>query len=293
MGKDTRYKFFWSGNDKGTGGVGILLAEKWVEHVLEVKRISDRICAIKINVGFIILTIFSIYAPQVGLDDEAKDSSYDELFCAVSKTAKTESLFLCGDFNGHVGSMSGGYEGVHGGYGYVSSVIDEKRRLWKVWKKGGSKQEYLTSKRTAKSIVRAAKRKAEASKFASVEKDDKDVFRIAKQMKKECKDVVGECCVKDDQGHISLTDDAKKNAWREYYNHLLNVEFSWSHEDLPPAYPVEGPPILVTSEMVAMAVCKMKQGKAAGPCGVVAEMVKASDEVSIPILASLSNAINA
>ncbi|EDO29120.1 predicted protein, partial [Nematostella vectensis] len=61
----------------------------------------------------------------------------------------------------------------------VSPAIDEKRRLWKVWKKGGSKQEYLTSKRTAKSIVRAAKRKAEASKFASVEKDDKDVFRIA------------------------------------------------------------------------------------------------------------------
>ncbi|EDO45072.1 predicted protein, partial [Nematostella vectensis] len=99
-------------------GVGILLAEKWMEHVLEVKRISDRICAMKINVGFTILTTFSIYAPQVGLDDEAKDSFYDELFCAVSKTAETESLFLCGDFNGHVGSMAGGYEGVHGGYGY-------------------------------------------------------------------------------------------------------------------------------------------------------------------------------
>ena len=31
QGKDSRYKFFWIGNANGTGGVGILLAEKWVE----------------------------------------------------------------------------------------------------------------------------------------------------------------------------------------------------------------------------------------------------------------------
>ena len=27
-GKDSRYKFFWRGNDQGTNGVGVLLAEK-------------------------------------------------------------------------------------------------------------------------------------------------------------------------------------------------------------------------------------------------------------------------
>ncbi|XP_048585335.1 uncharacterized protein LOC125568053 [Nematostella vectensis] len=111
------------------------------------------------------------------------------------------------------------------------------------------------------------------------------------RMEKKCKDVVGECCVKDDQEHISLTDDAKKNAWREHYNHLLNVEFSWSHEDLPPAYQVEGPPILVTSEMVARAVCKMKQGKAAGPCGVVAEMPLIAEK-RIPVDWDLSHILN-
>ena len=62
-GKDIRYKFFWMGNDQGTGGVGILIAEKWVEHVVEVKWVSERICSIKVNVSFTILTIFSIYAP--------------------------------------------------------------------------------------------------------------------------------------------------------------------------------------------------------------------------------------
>ena len=29
VGIDSRYKLFWYGNDKGTGGVGVLLAEEW------------------------------------------------------------------------------------------------------------------------------------------------------------------------------------------------------------------------------------------------------------------------
>lgn len=101
---------------------------------------------------------------------------------------------------------------------------------------------------------------------------------------------MGECCVRNNQGQISLTDDAKKKAWKEHYNRLLNVEFPWYREDLTPAYPVEGPPILVTSDnhMVAKAVCKMKQCEAPGPSGIVAEMVKASDGVHIPMLTSLT-----
>ena len=29
VSKDSHFKLIWSGNDKGTDGVGILLAEKW------------------------------------------------------------------------------------------------------------------------------------------------------------------------------------------------------------------------------------------------------------------------
>ena len=37
-GKDSRYKLFWSGNSKGTAGVGVFVAEKWIEKVFEVKQ---------------------------------------------------------------------------------------------------------------------------------------------------------------------------------------------------------------------------------------------------------------
>ena len=42
-GKERRYKFFWVGNSVGVGGVGILLAEEWVDKVIEVVRVCDRI----------------------------------------------------------------------------------------------------------------------------------------------------------------------------------------------------------------------------------------------------------
>ena len=33
QGQGTRYKLYWSGNDKGTAGVGVFVAEEWIEKV--------------------------------------------------------------------------------------------------------------------------------------------------------------------------------------------------------------------------------------------------------------------
>ena len=71
--KDSRYKLFWVGNDKVMGGVGILLAEKWLEAIFDVKRVLDRIMLIKLIVGKGIVTVLPVYAPQVGLDHSVKD----------------------------------------------------------------------------------------------------------------------------------------------------------------------------------------------------------------------------
>ena len=77
--KDSRYKLFWSGNNKGTAGVGVFVAEKWIEKVFEVKRVSDRIILVKIIVGQRVLCLLSVYAPQCGLSDSVKDLFYDQL----------------------------------------------------------------------------------------------------------------------------------------------------------------------------------------------------------------------
>ena len=40
-GKDTRYKLYWSRNHKGTAGVGVFVAEEWVEKVSEVQSLRQ------------------------------------------------------------------------------------------------------------------------------------------------------------------------------------------------------------------------------------------------------------
>ena len=48
--------------------------------------------------------------------------------------------------------------------------------------------------------------------------------------------------VSDDPGNLSNDNKAKKVAWKQHYECLLNEEFSWNSEDLP-ADPAVGPPI--------------------------------------------------
>ena len=63
-GEDTRYKLYWSGNDKGTAGVEVFVAEEWIEKIFEVQRVSDRIILVKLIVGQHVVTFLSVYAPQ-------------------------------------------------------------------------------------------------------------------------------------------------------------------------------------------------------------------------------------
>ena len=48
-GKDSIYKFFWVAHSVDTGGVGILLPEKWIEKVIDVNRVNERIIVIKVS----------------------------------------------------------------------------------------------------------------------------------------------------------------------------------------------------------------------------------------------------
>ena len=41
----------------------------------------------------------------------------------------------------------------------INEVITEKRRLWKVWKNGGSKEDYAKAKKIAKRAVFTAKKR--------------------------------------------------------------------------------------------------------------------------------------
>ena len=105
------------------------------------------------------------------------------------------------------------------------------------------------------------------------------------------KDIVGDKCIRNDEGNIAYDDDAKLKAWKEHYERLLNEEFDWDESSLSDTDPVEGPPFQITEDMVASAVLHMKSGKAAGPSGIVVEMLKAAGDCIFPLLTNLINSI--
>ena len=99
-------------------GVGVFVAEKWIEKVFEVKRVFNLIILVKTIVCQGVLCLLSVYATPCGLSDSVKDLFYDQLRAVTAMIPASEFLIPCGDWNGHVGSTGSGYKEVHVGYGY-------------------------------------------------------------------------------------------------------------------------------------------------------------------------------
>ena len=112
----------WSGNDKGTAGVGVFVAEEWIEKVFEVQRVSNRIIIEKLVVGQHVVIFLSVYAPQSGLSDQVKDLFFNQLHAVTARIPASEFLIPCGDWNGHIGRAGTGYRG-HSGYREVHYEI--------------------------------------------------------------------------------------------------------------------------------------------------------------------------
>ena len=65
-----------------------------MEAIFDVKRVSDRIMLIKLVVGSSIVTVLSVYAPQVGLDGSVKDLFYGNLQWTLTKISASEILLI-------------------------------------------------------------------------------------------------------------------------------------------------------------------------------------------------------
>ena len=139
-------------------------------------------------------------------------------------------------------------------------------------------------------MVHHARHEAEKVFYDGIDHKSSDIFRLANQMRKEIVDSVGDKPVKNDAGEMSMSEEAKQNAWAENYERLLNIEFDWDPDHLSNEPPLEGPPIPITIDMVKKAISKMKLGKAAGPSGIVV-MIKAAGDTGATMIRDLATAI--
>ena len=82
------------------------MREELAESVLEVKRVSDRLMAIKLEVKRSILNIVSTYAPQVNNSMEEKNDFWEDLDDLIESISTEERIVLGADLNGNVGKRN-------------------------------------------------------------------------------------------------------------------------------------------------------------------------------------------
>ncbi|KAK3523754.1 hypothetical protein QTP70_009236 [Hemibagrus guttatus] len=111
------FKLFYYGVDSKRNGVGVVLKEEFVRNVLEVKRVSDRVMNLKLEVEGVMLNVVSGYAPQVGCELEEKERFWSELDEVMESIPTGERVVIGADFNKHVGEGNTGDEGVMGKFG--------------------------------------------------------------------------------------------------------------------------------------------------------------------------------
>ena len=156
-----------------------------------------------------------------------------------------------------------------------------------------SPRRHLVSKKVARAEVAKAQQASRKNFGDMLDKAENrgEVYKVAKQIVRKNKDVVGVTCVRDKQGKL-VTEEAKiKMVWKEYFEELLNEEFDWKKENLEQVSEVFGECEEITFEEVKAAITKAKSGKAPGPSGVVGEMLKAAGDVGIQWMTDLCNAV--
>ena len=88
------YKLWYSGSNRAKNGVGILVDNELVDSIVEVSRKSDRLMAIKVVVGSVILNVVSVYEPQIGLSNEVKKHLWEDLDLFVQDVPRKEKIFI-------------------------------------------------------------------------------------------------------------------------------------------------------------------------------------------------------
>jgi len=84
------------GGEERLDGIGIFVAERWVDSVVSVERHSKRVLILKMVLDSGLLDVFMVFAPHSGKLEEVKESFWNEVFHLLSCIPQNEMMVFAG-----------------------------------------------------------------------------------------------------------------------------------------------------------------------------------------------------
>ncbi|KAK3547391.1 hypothetical protein QTP86_018892 [Hemibagrus guttatus] len=210
------FKLFYYGVDSKRNGVGVVVKEEFVRNVLEVKRVSDRVMSLKLEIEGVMLNVVSGYAPQVVLPDDWETTAE-----VIRETGRKV-----------LGVSSGRRKEDKATWWWNEEVQDsiQRKRLakkkWDMDRTEENRQEYKELQRRVKREVSKAKQKAYDELYTRLDtrEGEKDLYRLARQRDRDGKDVQQVRVIKDRDGRVLTSEESIQRRWKEYFEELMNEE---------------------------------------------------------------------
>ncbi|KAI5086693.1 hypothetical protein C0J45_1172 [Silurus meridionalis] len=93
------FKLFYHGVDAKRNGIGVILKEECSKSVVEVKRVSNKVMNMKLEVEGVIIYVISPFSTQVGCEMKEMEKFSCELDEVVENEPRSERMVIGADLN--------------------------------------------------------------------------------------------------------------------------------------------------------------------------------------------------
>ena len=91
---------------------------------MEVKRKSDRMMSVKMEIDGVMVNVISAYVPQMRSELKQKEDFLNDMDEMVESVHKGERVLIGADLNGHVGEVNRGDKEVMGRHSFKESNLE-------------------------------------------------------------------------------------------------------------------------------------------------------------------------